>query len=184
MKQDLLAKIEIPEGVEVEMKESMLIIKSGERKLERKFNPENILIKKKDGNIILESKKATKRESKMLHTIKAHINNMISGVQEDFEYTLEIAHSHFPMNVNIDESKNKMIIKNFIGEKKERNVNLIEGASVEVKGNLITVKSPDKEIAGQTAANIEKATHIRKKDRRKFQDGIYIIQKGRKKNEN
>ena len=51
------------------------------------------------------------------------------------------------------------------------------GATVTVQGDKITVESPNKEDAGQTASEIELLTRISKKDPRVFQDGIYIIEK-------
>ncbi|MEC7431143.1 MAG: 50S ribosomal protein L6, partial [Candidatus Thermoplasmatota archaeon] len=42
----------------------------------------------------------------------------------------------------------------------------------------VTVSGSDREKVGQTAANIERACKIKKRDRRVFQDGIYIVSKG------
>ena len=55
---------------------------------------------------------------------------------------------------------------------------ILPNATVEVKGKEIIVKSHDKEAAAQTAANLENATKVRGKDERRFQDGIYIVEKG------
>tara|TARA_Y100000310_G_scaffold291519_1_gene319532 strand:- start:336 stop:590 length:255 start_codon:yes stop_codon:yes gene_type:complete len=83
------------------------------------------------------------------------------------------------MNVKVD--GDKVVIKSFLGETTERVARIMPGAEVEVKGSQITVKSHDIEAAGQTAANLEKATRLTGRDRRIFQDGIYITSKcGRK----
>ena len=42
----------------------------------------------------------------------------------------------------------------------------------------VTVSGVDREKVGQTAANIERSCRIKKRDRRVFQDGIYIVSKG------
>ena len=175
MKKNLLEKIEIPENVDVEISGSKVKVKSNGKEIERKFDVSKIEIKKQGNEIIIESKKATKREGKNLGTILAHINNMIKGVTEGFEYKLEVAFVHFPMTVEV--AGNRLLIKNFLGEKKPRICEILKGTEVEVSGNFLTVKSHDKELAGQMSANIEKTTKVRGKDTRKFQDGVYITEK-------
>jgi large subunit ribosomal protein L6 len=71
----------------------------------------------------------------------------------------------------------KLAINNFLGEKKPRFAEILPNVNVDIKGQNITVSSPDKEAAGQTAANFEKATKVKNRDRRIFQDGIYIVEK-------
>ena len=82
------------------------------------------------------------------------------------------------MTVKFEE--NKAIIKNFLGEKVDRKVELPKKVEVKLDKDIITVTSVNKEVAGQTAANLEKITKVRNKDRRIFQDGIYIINKSGK----
>ena len=55
---------------------------------------------------------------------------------------------------------------------------ILEGVSVEIKGDEVIVKGIDKEKVGQTTANIERATAVKSRDVRVFQDGIYRISKG------
>lgn len=117
----------------------------------------------------------------MIGTIAAHIRNMIDGVMRGFQYKLQVCSVHFPISVSLDASKKFVVIKNFIGETKERKSEILENVDVKVESDIITVKSIDKEAASHTAANIEMATRIRAKDRRVFQDGIFLTEKdGRK----
>ena len=175
MKKKLSKTIDIPEKVEVNLDGSSLTVKGAEGENKRMFKAIDLIFEKKDNQIIIGSEKSTKREKKMMNTIAAHIKNMIKGVQKKFEYKLKVCFSHFPINVEIKE--NEAIIKNFLGEKIPRKVKIPEGVEVKVDKEIITITSLDKELAGQSAANFETSTRIRMKDRRVFQDGIFIISK-------
>ncbi|MAG11117.1 50S ribosomal protein L6 [Candidatus Pacearchaeota archaeon] len=175
MKKALEQKIEIPEGVEVQMDGSFVSAKGSEGEFKRKFNFANLKVEKKDREIIVSHQKATKKEKKIMNTLATHLKNMIKGVKEKFEYRLKVCFSHFPITVEARDSE--VIIKNFLGEKIPRKAKMPEGVEVEVKGQEITVSSVDKELAGQAAANFEKATKVKGKDRRVFQDGIFITHK-------
>lgn len=175
MKQKFFQEIEIPETVEVELKEEQVKIKGKEGENIREFKLGKLNIEKKDNKIIIEYEKATKKEKKIINTSSAHIKNMIKGVQEKFKYELKICSSHFPMNV--EKKEEKIIIKNFLGEKTPRESIILPNVEIQIEKEIITVESIDKEAAGQTAANLEQATKIKGRDIRIFQDGIYITNK-------
>lgn len=175
MKKQLSKKIEIPEEVEVEIDGAKVIVKGSEGINEKKLDLTNLILKKENNEIIISSKSSTKKEKRRMNTIAAHISNMINGVKEKFEYKLKICFSHFPITVEV--KGNEALIKNFLGEKTPRKVRIPEGANVKVEKEIITVSSSDIETAGQAAANFENVTRIAKRDRRIFQDGIFITSK-------
>jgi len=177
-KERIEEEIEIPADVEASL-DSFLQIKGPKGELHRAFSP-IVKIEIKDKKIIISTQKARKKEKKILNTTKGHIKNMIIGVKEGFVYKLQICSVHFPIAVGVDKERNLLIIKNFLGETKERTAEIIRGVDVKVEKDIIIVESIDKEKAGQTAANIEAATRIKAKDRRVYQDGIFIISKAGK----
>jgi len=178
MKKEIFEEVEIPEGIEVNIEGSTLNVKGPEGENKRTFNTNSISIEKKDNKIVIGNKKSTKREKKMIYTTVAHVKNMLKGVKEKFEYELKVVFSHFP--ITVEHKDDKVSIKNFLGEKVPREVSIPKGAEVEVKKDQIIIKSVNKEIAGQTAAVLENATKVGARDRRIFQDGIYIINKAGK----
>lgn len=175
MKKELIEKIEIPEDVEATLEGNKLVVKGPEGENSKEFKMGKVNFEKKGNELILGHKKATKKEKKIMKTNVAHIKNMIKGVKEKFEYKLKVCSSHFPMTVKIE--NNEIIVKNFLGEKVDRKKNIPEGAEVNIQKDIITVTSINKDIAGQTAANFETITKIRNRDKRVFQDGIYIVNK-------
>lgn len=175
MKKELIKKIEIPEGIKVELKDKEISVSSNGNKNVREFDLRNLDLKLTDKEIIISEKKASKNDKRMMNTIVTHIKNMIEGVQNPYEYRLKICFSHFPITVEV--KGKEAIIKNFLGERSARKLKILEGANVKVDKEIITVTSSDKEIAGQAAANFENITRIPNRDRRVFQDGIFITSK-------
>jgi len=175
MRKEIFQEIEIPEGVNVEIEGKTVIAEGKNGKNLRTFKLGKIKLSKKDNKIVIGHEQSTKTEKKMINSITAHIKNMIKGSQNKFEYQLKICSSHFPINVSIKD--NKIIIGNFLGEKIARSAKILEGVDANIEGNLITITSSNKELAGQTAANLETATKIKKRDLRVFQDGIFMISK-------
>lgn len=177
MKKKIQKTINIPEEVQVQIDDRKITVSGPVGKNARAFIFDKINIKKENSNIVLWCDKATKREKKRMNSIASHIRNMVNGVCKEYTYKLQICSIHFPMNVKIQSEKKEIIIKNFLGERKDRIIKIIDGVKVNVDNDIIIITSSNKEAAGQQAANIEKATKIRHHDRRIFQDGIWIIKK-------
>jgi large subunit ribosomal protein L6 len=169
---DLKEEIEIPGNVNIKLESYTLTLKGPKGEITKKFP---MKIKHEGNKFIIEHKNATKNQKKLIKTSMAHIKNMINGVLEGYEYSLQICSVHFPMNVTA--TKENVIIKNFLGETKERKAVILPNVSVEIKGDIIKVSAADIEAAGQTSANIESSLRVKNKDRRIFQDGIWIIEK-------
>jgi large subunit ribosomal protein L6 len=100
---------------------------------------------------------------------------MITGVKKGFTYKLKIVFSHFPISVKVQ--GNTVLIENFTGERNPRRAKIVGDAKVKVVGDDVIVQGINLEDVSQTAANIEQATKVRRKDPRVFLDGIYLYEK-------
>ena len=181
---EVMAMIErvvpVPENVEVSVEGDTskgYIIKAkgplGENSRYLKFR--GVYIEKVDNAIRVYAKEDRRRLKAMVGTFWAHIRNLIRGVTEGYEYKLKVVYAHFPIKVRVE--GDEVIIENFLGEKHPRRAKIVGRAKVEIRGQEIIVKGIDKEECGQTAANLEQATKIKRLDPRVFQDGIYIVEK-------
>ncbi len=168
-------EIILPEGVEFAREGKEVTIKGPKGELKRKILDPSVDLEKTGDSLKLSFPILNKTNKRKLHTFAAHLDNMVRGVTEGYTYKLKICSGHFPMNVAL---KGDVVeIKNFIGESVPRKVKLKQGAEVKIDGDVINVTSTDKEIAGNTAGDLEKITRRKGFDKRIFQDGIYIIDK-------
>ena len=163
--------IVIPKEVEVEVNGNTVVVKGKNGKVEKSFRGRGFKIERKGDAIAVEGGDGG---GMLAGTVEAHLRNMFKGVTEGFSHRLQAVHSHFPMSVEV--KGDKVLIKNFIGEKKPRTANIVGETKVEVKGTDIFVSGPDKDAVGQTCANISSATAIKEKDSRVFQDGVYLVE--------
>ena len=175
MKADLKVEMEILEGVNITLDNGIFTIKGEKGEVTKKLWHPLLSSKVEANKIILSATKATQREKKLMFTYRAHLNNMMNGVKDGVIYKLKICSSHFPMTVEMKDRD--VSIKNFLGEKIPRKTKIPKDVEVEIKKDIITIKSIDKELAGQASANFEAATRVRGRDRRVFQDGIFITNK-------
>ena len=118
-----------------------------------------------------------------IRTICSHIENMITGVTKGFKYKMRFCYAHFPINCSSVKNGAKEVveIRNFLGEKRVRRIELLEGVNyvktADVK-DQIEISGIDVTKVSLACARISQATNCRHKDLRKFLDGIYVSEKG------
>ena len=168
-------EVEIPKDVEVKIEGNYAIVKGKLGELKWKFNLHQTTYEMKDGLLVLRKDSKRKADKAIVGSIASHVRNMIRGVTKGYEYKMKILYAHFPINASVEGKR--VVIKNFAGEKTPRYAEVHGEVKVDIKGQDIVLKGLDREEVGQTAANIESATKVRKKDIRVFQDGIYITSK-------
>ena len=169
-------EIPIPEGIEVIQDQATFIFKGEKGELTRTFSHPKINVQKQNNSISIVCKNPRRKQKALVGTFHAHIHNMIKGVTQGFEYQMKTVFSHFPIKTSVE--GNTFIIENFLGERCPRKALILDGVTVVVKGEAVTVSGIDKEKVGQTTANIERATKVSRRDIRVFQDGVYRISRG------
>lgn len=168
-------EIDIPAGVQFSSEKRKIAAKGPAGHIERPFPAKRVDIKVEGNKISIKPKDKSADARMIAGAFNAHIRNMIAGAQKPYVYKLKVTYTHFPVTVTA--SGSEFVVQNFLGSKKHRKIKLFPGAKVSIQGDIITVESPDLELAGKTASSMEKCTRITNRDRRVFQDGIYITQK-------
>jgi len=94
---------------------------------------------------------------------------------------MKLVYAHFPTNVVIASDKKSVEIVNFIGQKVKFNVKALDGVLIEkdaTNAQELIIHGNDIENVSRTCALMNQKCAIKKKDIRKFLDGIYVSSKG------
>jgi large subunit ribosomal protein L9e len=170
-----------PEGVTFTLSNRVLTVKGPRGVLKRDFRHASLDLTR-EGNNKLRVRKwfGISKELATIRTICSQIKNLIKGVTMGFRYKMRSVYAHFPINIALQDKGSLVEIRNFLGEKIVRRVQLPEGVvaamSTKQKDELI-VEGNDLELVSQYAARIQQSTSVKNKDIRKFLDGIYVSEK-------
>lgn len=117
-----------------------------------------------------------------VRTIISHIKNMITGVTKGFLFKMRMVYAHFPISINIENAGKRVEIRNFLGEKLVRVVEMagdtIAKKSEDGTKDEITISGSSLDGLSQSCANIQQICRVTDKDIRKFLDGVYVSYKG------
>lgn len=171
------ATISIPPGVEIRIGGGAIAVKGPMGEINRELESSLMKIKQEEGGIRISSLSERKKDRAVVGTWEAHIKNMLKGVTRGWEARMKVVYSHFPIKLSVE--GDRVIIGNYLGERGNRSAKIVHGVDVRLEKEAVLITGIDKEAVGQTAANIELASRVKRRDRRVFQDGCYITEKPR-----
>lgn len=166
--------IQVPDDVQVSLDGRKVTVKGAKGTLTRDFSHEPVSIELDGKTVRTWANWPRKKESALVGTVNSHIQNMITGVTKGFTYKLKIVFSHFPVSAKLKEKT--VLIENFTGERSPRKAKIIGDVKVKIQGEDIIVQGINLEDVSQTAANVEQATKVKRKDPRIFLDGLYVFE--------
>lgn len=175
MRHVITESLALPESAQIVFENDVLTLSQSGTTLTRTIAVPATLITLKGTTLTFHAPKGNKMQFKGIKSQLAHVKNMIRGLKEKYTYKLEACNVHFPMTLKVEAGK--LVITNFLGEKTPRYALLPAGVDVVIKGTTLTITSPNREQAGQAVSVIEAATKVRKRDRRVFQDGIFLTER-------
>ena len=143
-----LLPIAVPRDTEVKINGSEVVAKGSKGELRRRFHPA-ISIALKDGCLIVTRPSDSKIHRSLHGLTRSLLANMIAGVSEGFEKTLEIN----GVGYRAQKTGDKLLLQ--VGYANTVEFSPPPGISITVEGtNRIRVTGIDKEVVGETAAKI------------------------------
>ncbi|VDD76335.1 unnamed protein product [Mesocestoides corti] len=172
-------RIKVPTGVKVKVRSRVVVVKGKRGTLRRDFKHLALDIKATNRAVTVTKYFGIRKELAAVRTVCSHIENMIKGVQYGFEYKLQTLFAHFPINVIVAPDGTKVSIKNFLGERTTRVIDMPSGVKAVGGGSeSLAIQGNDLESVSKCAALIQQSCAVRHKDIRKFLDGIYVTSRG------
>ena len=168
-------QLQIPDAVSAELNHLELTVEGPNGSVTRRLWYPDVSVTVESGEVVITSESDDAKTASTVGTFESHVENMFHGVTEGWKYEMEVFYSHFPMQVTIEDGE--VVISNFLGERADRRTAIHGNTDVEIDGERLTLRGPDIEAVGQTAADIEQLTRVTDKDIRVFQDGAYITNK-------
>jgi large subunit ribosomal protein L6 len=162
----------MPEGVTATLQGRTLGIKGKLGEAKKHFDKINVNIAVEGNRVVFTPFSVKKKDNVIINTVTSIVNNMVTGVTKGYTYKVKVVYAHFPITVKT--KGRQVLVENFVGERSPRVSEIVGDCKVTIEGDDVVVKGVSLEDVGQTAANIEQATKIRRKDQRIFLDGLYI----------
>jgi large subunit ribosomal protein L6 len=139
--------VAIPKGVTVSVKDGTVQARGPKGSLSRSI-PELVTVEVKGSEVLVQRADDTKPARERHGLVRSLVNNMVTGVTSGFEKKLEIVGVGFKA-----ETQGRKLVMS-LGFSHPVEYALPQGIEVKVDKAILAVSGADKELVGQTAANI------------------------------
>jgi len=191
----ILIKHELPlvtPGVEVTVKGRRVTVTGPKGTVNSDFSHASCKLKivstQSGKKLVVSMMNATRKEGATVRSIITTVKKMIVGVNQGYRYKMRLVYAHFPINVSIVNTEMKdgvemgkrIEVRNFVGQKEVFCSDMM-GESWVRMGEMrdeIYVEGIDLRDVSQSASRIHLSCRVKKKDIRKFLDGVYVWAKG------
>ena len=142
--------IPIPDGVNVEIDGTHVVVTGPRGRMERTL-PEDMILVREDGVLSVQRPSEAKRHKALHGLTRSLLANMVTGVTQGFEKRLEIQ----GVGYRATAAPNGIVLN--VGFSHQVNFPAPEGITLTVEGtNRIIVAGNSKEVVGETAAQIRR----------------------------
>lgn len=140
--------IAIPQGTEITVSGRAVTIKGPKGTLTRDFRTNLISVNVADGELSVEKKKENQETKALWGTYASHLQNMVAGVNEEFEKKLIVEGVGFKSEIQ----GNTLVLD--LGFSHQVKIEIPAELTVTAEKNEITVRGIDKDLVGAFAANV------------------------------
>lgn len=143
--------IELPDGVNVDIKGSEVVVKGSKGTLRQSFHPD-MVISQENGTLTVE-RPSDSRDHRSLHGLtRALLNNMVIGVSQGFTRRLQVEGVGYRAELNGENLILNVGYSHPVELEPPSNTSFV----VEERGKQIIVSGIDKQVVGEISAKIRK----------------------------
>ncbi len=140
--------VALPAGVEINLNGQALVVKGSKGSLNLDIDS-SVEMKQEDNQLVFAARDGAKHSRAMSGTVRALVNNMVTGVSQGFEKKLELQGVGYRAKVS------GKVVNLTLGFSHPIDYQLPEGVTAETPSQTeVVLKGVDKQLVGQVAAEI------------------------------
>lgn len=173
-------KVNIPEGCKVTKENGIITVEGPRGKETLDISHMLLTVDIEEEAIFVRLWAAPKKQTKIVRTCASLINNLLIGCTKGFCYKMKAIYKHFPITIVVENEGKTVVIKNFLGSKCDKVVQM-QGSAVAKLSNekdYFLIEGNNIQSVSQSAACISQQCTPRRKDLRVFLDGAFVVAKG------